>query len=106
METWRGHFPVINLVLQALLKKKAETTDLSRAEGALLNGCDFWAAVGTRELPQYLGSRSGSRLLVAFEVFSEIGAVRVASALRIELGVWPDTPSPKWLLKYAQELDF
>jgi len=107
MDTWRGHFPVINLVLQALLKKKAETetTDLSRAEVVLFNACEFWAAVGTRELAQYLGSRSVSRLLVAFEAFSEIGAVRVASALRIEIGVWPDTPSPKWLLKHAQELE-
>jgi hypothetical protein len=107
MDTWRGHFPIINFVLQALLKKKAdaETTALSRAEGVLFNACEFWAAVATRELAQYLGSRSVPRLLAAFEAFSEIGAVRVASALRIEIGVWPDAPSPKWLLKHAQEFE-
>jgi hypothetical protein len=47
MDTWRGHFPIIDFVLRALLKKKAEaeTTDLSRAEGVLFNACEFWAAV-------------------------------------------------------------
>jgi hypothetical protein len=33
------------------------------------------------------------KLLIAFEAFSEIGAVRVASALRVAVGAYPDVGS-------------
>src|ERR1700675_3833213 len=107
MDTWRSHFPITNFVLQALRKKKieAESTEFSRAEGVLFNACEFWAAVATRELAAYLGSRSVPRLLVAFEAFSEIGAVRVASALRIMIGGCPEAPAPNWLLQQALDLE-
>jgi hypothetical protein len=107
MDTLRCHFPITNFVLHALIKKKteAETIDFSRAEGILFNACQFWAAVATRELARYLGSRSVPRLLVAFEAFSEIGAVRVASVLRIVIANCPETPSPKLLLQHALDLE-
>jgi hypothetical protein len=106
MDTWRGHFPITNFVLQALLKKKAgETAQFSRTEGVLFNACEFWAAVATRELAQYLASRSVPRLLVAFEAFSEIGAVRVASALRLVISDCPEIPSPKWIRQHALDLE-
>ena len=107
MISWRGHFPITYFVLQALLKKKAdaETNDFSRAEGVLFNLCEFWVAVATRELTTYLGGRSVPRLLVAFEAFSEIGAVRIASALRIVIRDWPEAPTANWLQEHAIELE-
>ena len=95
MDTWRGHFPITHFVLSALLNKRngADAADFSRAEAVLLAACQFWAAAATRKLPEYLGSNPVPKLLVAFEAFSEIGAVRVASALRVAVGAYPDTAS-------------
>jgi len=95
MDTWRGHFPITHFVLSALLNKRngADAADFSRAEAVLLAACQFWAAAATRQLPEYLGANPVPKLLVAFEAFSEIGAVRVASALRVAVGTYPDTAS-------------
>jgi hypothetical protein len=95
MDTWRGHFPITHFVLSALLNKRngADAADFSRAEAVLLAACQFWAAAATRQLPEYLGANPVPKLLVAFEAFSEIGAVRVASALRVAVGTYPDTGS-------------
>jgi hypothetical protein len=95
MDTWRGHFPITHFVLRALLNKRndADAADFSRAEAVLLAACQFWAAAATRRLPEYLGSNPVPKMLVAFEAFSEIGAVRVASALRVAVGAYPDTAS-------------
>src|ERR1700730_10506983 len=97
MDTWRGHFPITHFVLRALLNKRngADAADFSRAEAVLLAACQFWAAAATRQLPDYLGSNPAPKLLLAFEAFSEIGAVRVASALRVAVGAYPDTGSPR-----------
>jgi hypothetical protein len=65
----------------------------------------FWAAVATRELARYLGSRSVPRLLAAFEAFSEIGAVRVASVLRVTISDCPKAPSPRRVLQQALDLE-
>ena len=96
MDTWRGHFPITHFVLRALLNKRdgADAADFSRAEAVLLAACQFWAAAATRQLPAYLGSDPVPKLLVAFEAFSEIGAVRVASALRVSVGAYPDIGTP------------
>ncbi|HSY94968.1 MAG TPA: hypothetical protein VK793_05085 [Steroidobacteraceae bacterium] len=93
MDTWRGHFPITHFVLSALLNKRngADAADFSRAEAVLLAACQFWAAAATRQLPEYLGANPVPKLLVAFEAFSEIGAVRVASALRVAVGTYPET---------------
>ena len=82
-------------MLRALLNKRngEDAADFSRAEAVLLAACQFWAAAATRQLPDYLGSNPVPKLLVAFEAFSEIGAVRVASALRVAIGAYPDTAS-------------
>jgi hypothetical protein len=97
MDTWRGHFPITHFVLRALLNKRngADAADFSRAEAVLLAACQFWAAAATRQLPDYLGSSPVPKLLLAFEAFSEIGAVRVASALRVAVGAYPDIGSPR-----------
>lgn len=69
-------------VLSALLNKRSgvDVGDFSRAEAILLTACEFWSAVAARQLLRYLDSEIVTKLLVAFEAFSEIGAVKVASA--------------------------
>ena len=100
MDTWSGHFPITHFVLQALVRKQAQNgTQLSRAERVLLTACQFWAAVARRELSQYLASECVQRLVVAFEAYTEIGAVRIASALRIAIVHCPDDPSRDWLAR-------
>src|ERR1700676_5286576 len=103
METWRGHFPITNFVLHALLNKRAgaDAAGFSRAEGVLLTACQFWAAVATHELAPYLAPQPVPTLVLAFEAFSEIGAVRVASALRVVLGARPEAQSSAWLRQQA-----
>jgi len=107
METWRGHFPITHFVLHALLNKRAgaDAADFSRAEAVLLAACQFWAAVATHELALYLAPEPVPRLLLAFEAFSEIGAVRVASALRVALGDRPEVQSSTWLRQQALDLE-
>jgi len=109
METWRGHFPITHFVLHALLKKRAgaDAADFSRAEAVLLAACQFWAAVATHELAPYLAPEPVPRLILAFEAFSEIGAVRVASALRVALGDRPEVQSSSstWLRQRAPDLE-
>jgi hypothetical protein len=107
MDTWCGHFPITSFVLQALLKKEArvDAADFSKAEGILLTACRFWAAVAKRELAEYLESTPVSRLRVASEAFSEIGAVRVASALRVSIADFPPVLSAKSQLQHASELE-
>jgi hypothetical protein len=107
METWRGHFPITHFVLHALLNKRAgaDAADFSRAEAVLLTACQFWAAVATHELALYLAPEPVPRLLLAFEAYSEIGAVRVASALRVALGDRPEVQSSAWLRQQALDLE-
>jgi hypothetical protein len=107
METWRGHFPITNFVLHALLKKRADAdvAGFSRAEAVLLTACQFWAAAATHELALYLAPEPVQRLLLAFEAYSEIGAVRVASALRVVLGDRPEVQSSTWLRQQAVDLE-
>ena len=104
MDTWRGHFPITHFVLRALLNKRGgvDAGHLSRAEAVLLTACEFWASTATRQLPQHLGSEPVSRLLVAFEAFSEIGAVRVASAPRLAVG---ECANVMWRREKALDLE-
>jgi hypothetical protein len=107
VDTRRGQFPLTSFVLAALVKKQSDagSTALSRTERVLLAACQFWAAVGTRSLAQYLNSESVPRLLLAFEAFSEIGAVRVASALRVVAGYCPEAASSTWLQRHVGDLE-
>jgi hypothetical protein len=104
MDTWRGHFPITHFVLRALLNKRIgmDAADFSRAETVLLVACEFWEAAATRQLPRYLGLEPVPKLLVAFEAFSEIGAVRVASALRVAVG---DSAHLMWHRERARDLE-
>jgi hypothetical protein len=107
MDTWRGHFPITHFVLRALHNKRASANaaDFSRAEEVLLAACQFWAAASSRQLALYLDPDPVAKLLVAFEAFSEIGAVRVASALRVAAGDCSDAPSSIWLRQKALDLE-
>jgi hypothetical protein len=107
METWRGHFPITNFVLGALLKKRAaaDPADFSRAEAVLLEACQFWQAVATHRLALFLAPEPVPGLILAFEAFSEIGAVRVASTLRVVLGDRPEVPSSTWLEQQVLDLE-
>jgi hypothetical protein len=107
METWRGHFPITNFVLGALLKKRAaaDPADFSRAEAVLLEACQFWQAVATHRLAQFLAPEPAPGLILAFEAFSEIGAVRVASALRVVLHDRPELQSSTWLERQVLDLE-
>jgi hypothetical protein len=106
METWRGHFPITHFVLHALLKKRAaDAAGFSRAEAVLLTACQFWAAVATHQLAHHLVAQPVPSLLLAFEAFSEIGAVRVASALRLVLADRPEVQSSSWLRQQACDLE-
>ena len=107
MDTWYGHFPITAFVLRALLKKRAaaDAAGFSEAETVLLTACQFWAAVATHELAHYLAPNPVPKLLIAFGAFSEIGAVRVASALRVVLADRPEVPSATWLRQQAGDLE-
>ncbi len=107
MDTWRGHFPITHFVQRALHNKRtsAGAADFSRAEEVLSAACQFWAAAASRRLALYLEADPIAKLLVAFEAFSEIGAVRVASALRVAAGDCSDVPSSIWLRQKAFDLE-
>jgi hypothetical protein len=107
MDTWRGHFPITHFVLRALHNKRtsANAADYSRAEEVLLAACEFWAAAASRQLALYLDPDPVAKILVAFEAFSEIGAVRVASALRVAAGDCSDVPSSILLRQNAFDLE-
>ena len=51
----------------------------------LLVACAFWAASATGTLKEYLGRSAIRRLQSATEAFKEIGALRVASILRVRV---------------------
>ncbi len=63
----------------------------------LLITCEFWAAVQMRALLEYLGGDPVTMLVLAFEAYSEIGAVQIAAALRGSLIDCADRPSQTWL---------
>ena len=107
MDTWRGHFPITHFVHRALMRKHGQVgvDGLSRAELVLFTACQFWAAVARRDLSHYLASQCMHSLVVAFEAYSEIGAVRTASALRVVIAQCPSEPSPAWLLKSMPDIE-
>jgi hypothetical protein len=107
MSTWREHFPITHFVLHALLHKRSgdDGADLSRTEAVLLAVCRFWAAAAERKLASHLEPDPVATLLTGFEAFSEVGAVRVASTLRVALGECPAEPPARWLQACALELE-
>ena len=106
MDTWRGHFPITHFVLHALMNKRngLDTANFSGAEAILLAVCECWAAVATRQLAGYLSPNPVRKLLVACEAFSEIGAVRVASALRVVARDYQVLSHPEKALEFEARL--
>ena len=88
-ETWRGIYPITSFVLEALGRKReagresARDAGLSGSEQLLLLAVEFWAAAAHGTLDAWLRPDPASRLVVALRAFEGIGAVRVASVLRV-----------------------
>ena len=86
-ETWRGLYPITAFVRDAL-RKKAESGSaggLSAPEETLLTVCDFWFAVNTDVLAERLKSDAIVQLLRAQGAFGRLGALRIASTLRVAI---------------------
>ena len=105
-DTWRGPLPVTSFVLQALdVKARAETTPLSRPERLLFIACRFWIAVSSKSVAKLLGSMAERRLRAAHTAFYTLGALQVASSLRVMISECPPEPSPQWLQARAAALE-
>jgi hypothetical protein len=84
-DTWRGIYPITSFVLEALTRKRAAAPQehLSEAELTLLAAAEFWAAAARGTLESYLQPEPLAQLRIAKQAFTEMGAVRVVSLLRV-----------------------
>ena len=84
-ETWRGIYPITSFVLEALGRKRDSGREnaLSEPEKLLLQAVEFWAAAAHGTLETYLKPDPAAKLLGALHAFEGIGAVRVASLVRV-----------------------
>jgi hypothetical protein len=84
-ETWRGIYPITSFVLEALGRKRDSGREnaLSEPEKLLLQAVEFWAAAAHGTLETYLQPDPAAKLLGALHAFEGIGAVRVASLVRV-----------------------
>jgi hypothetical protein len=97
VETWRGLYPITAFVHDALTRKSTRDSAaaLSEAEQTLLTVCDFWFAFNTGALRGRLARRESLiPLLRAQHAYAEIGAVRVASVLRVLAERLARAPAP------------
>ena len=87
VETWRGIYPITSFVLEALGRKRDAGREdaLSAPERLLLQAVEFWAAAAHGTLDAYLQPDPAAKLVVALHAFEGIGAVRVASLLRVAI---------------------
>lgn len=85
VETWKGIYPITSFVLEALGRKRDASADgrLSDPEQTLLTAVEFWGAAAHGTLQQHLQPNVLGQLEAARRAFSEIGAVRVVSLLRV-----------------------
>ena len=85
LETWRGIYPITSFVLEALLRKRDGAAEgaLSEGERTLLTAVEFWAAAAHGTLLDHLRPQLSENLAEAQRAFSELGAVRVVSLLRV-----------------------
>lgn len=106
-ETWRGHYPITGFVLEALTKKDPAPDGiyLTRPEKVLFVACAFWAASAKGTLKQYLGRNALQRLQSATEAFNEIGALRVASILRVRVEELLRPNPPQTVARLAAEIE-
>lgn len=84
-ETWRGIYPITSFVLEALGRKRDAGREdaLSEPEQLLLQAVEFWAAAAHGTLESYLQPDPAVKLVGALHAFEGIGAVRVASLVRV-----------------------
>ncbi len=88
-ETWRGIYPITSFVLEALGRKRdaghesGSDAGLTKPERLLLVAVEFWAAAAHGTLDSWLRPDPAAKLLSALHAFEGIGAVRVASVLRV-----------------------
>ncbi|MGB8692400.1 MAG: hypothetical protein WCD08_02695 [Steroidobacteraceae bacterium] len=88
-ETWRGIYPITSFVLEALGRKRdagresGSDAGLSKPEQLLLVAVEFWAAAAHGTLDSWLRPDPAAKLATALHAFEGIGAVRVASILRV-----------------------
>ena len=88
-ETWRGIYPITSFVLEALGRKRdagresGDDAGLSGPEQLLLLAAEFWAAAAHGTLDSWLRPDPSAKLVAALHAFEGIGAVRVASVLRV-----------------------
>ena len=84
-ETWRGIYPITSFVLEALGRKRdvGREDALSEPEQLLLQAVEFWAAAAHGTLESYLKPDPAAKLVGALHAFEGIGAVRVASLVRV-----------------------
>jgi len=84
-ETWRGIYPITSFVLEALGRKRDAGREgaLTEPEELLLQAVEFWAAAAHGTLDSYLQPNPAAKLAGALHAFEGIGAVRVASLVRV-----------------------
>ena len=84
-ETWRGIYPITSFVLEALGRKRDAGREgaLSEPEQLLLQAVEFWAAAAHGTLDSFLQPNPAAKLNGALHAFEGIGAVRVASLVRV-----------------------
>jgi len=84
-ETWRGIYPITSFVLEALGRKRDAGREgaLTGPEQLLLQAVEFWAAAAHGTLESYLQPDPATKLVGALHAFEGIGAVRVASLVRV-----------------------
>lgn len=94
VETWRGIYPITAFVRDALRRKLVKPDALLEPEQTLLTACEFWFSVNTGGLGRQLRQRKMVPLMRAQQSFTDIGAVRVASVLRVLVAELARDPEP------------
>jgi len=88
---WNGHALVTRRKLLSILERAAAgSDDFSISERALYTACEFWAAVESRTLQDFLGTTATSQLRYANIVYTAIGAHDIAQALERTLAALAD----------------
>ena len=79
---WSGHAAVTRQRLLVILERAASgAEEFSVSERALFTACEFWAAVESRTLKNFLGRDAAEQLRYAAVVYEAIGANDVAQAV-------------------------
>lgn len=106
-ETWRGIYPITSFVLEALGRKRDTGREgaLSEAEQLLLQAVEFWAAAAHGTLDSYLEPDPAAKLIGALHAFEGIGAVRVASLVRVAAESLSGREGPRAAAEVIAQLD-